>query len=262
MFIDIIDLIGDKVLSACRSVGNFSVFCFMALRTLLTTKLKVHHMLCSMQSIGVDSLIIIGLTGSFTGLAIAFQSYIGFHRVGAEEFIGMVVTLGMARELGPVLTGLMVTGRSGSSMAAEIGTMQITEQVDALRTLCIDPFRYLIVPRIVAATIILPFLTIFSVMCGIAGGYLFCVYELGISPDIFISTIRERVELFDITGGLIKASAFGLIFSLVGTYQGYKARGGARGVGIATTSSVVIGSIAILIANFFLNSFLFQASVP
>ncbi len=204
-----------------------------------------------MEQIGVGSSTIIFLTGSFTGLALALQSYIGFHRVGAEDFIGLVVALGMARELGPVLTALMVTGRSGSAMAAEIGTMQITEQVDALKTLCIDPYQYLIVPRVIAATFMMPFLTIFSMICGVLGGYIFCIHVLELNAENFISIIQERVELSDITGGLIKAACFGFILSWVGTYNGFKTVGGARGVGKSTTRSVVVGSIIILIANYF-----------
>ncbi len=211
-----------------------------------------------MERIGVDSLAIIILTGSFSGMVFALQSYIGFQRVGGEQFIGPVVALGMIRELGPVMTGLMVTGRAGSAIAAELGTMRITEQIDALRTLCIDSFQYLIVPRIVASVIIVPFLTLFSMICGIVGGYAICVYVLGLSPEDYISGIKTYVELSDIRGGLIKASVFGLILSWVGTYKGFYTWGGARGVGISTTQSVVTGSILILISNYFLTKLLEQ----
>lgn len=258
MMIQAIDWIGRKTLDICNTIGHFVSFLITAIKTLFTTRLKVDQTLKQMEYIGIGSFVIIFLTGSFTGLALALQSYIGFSRVGAEEFIGLVVTLGMVRELGPVLTGLMVTGRSGSSIAAEIGSMQITEQIDALKTLRINPYQYLIVPRIVASTFILPFLTIFSMICGIIGSYIFCTYILGLNHETYISIIEERVVLSDITGGLIKAAFFGLIFSWVGTYNGYQTSGGARGVGIATTSSVVVGSIMILAANYFLSSFLFQ----
>ncbi|MGC2310808.1 MAG: ABC transporter permease [Candidatus Babeliaceae bacterium] len=261
MVINWIDVIGSTFLSICTTLGNFILFFLQTLKILLTTRLKFTQTLVQMQQIGVGSFTIIFLTGSFTGLALALQSYIGFHRVGAEEFIGLVVTLGMTRELGPVLTGLMVTGRSGSAMTAEIGTMQITEQIDALKTLCINPYQYLVIPRLVAATFILPFLTIFSMICGIVGGYIFCIYVLNLNSDTYISIIRERVELSDITGGLIKSAFFGLILSWVGSYNGYITSGGARGVGISTTRSVVIGSILILIANYFLSSFLFQTGI-
>jgi phospholipid/cholesterol/gamma-HCH transport system permease protein len=256
-----LDVIGSTFINICTALGNFFLFFLHALKVAFTTRFKFAQTIMQMHHIGVGSFTIIFLTGSFTGLALALQSYIGFSRVGAEEFIGLVVTLGMTRELGPVLTGLMVTGRAGSAMTAEIGTMQITEQIDALKTLCIDPYQYLVVPRIIATTFILPFLTIFSMICGIIGGYIYCVYVLNLNPDTYISIIRERVELSDITGGLIKSAFFGLILSWVGTYNGYITSGGARGVGISTTRSVVIGSILILIANYFLSSFLFQTGI-
>lgn len=261
MVIQIIDHIGVSALKWCESIGNFVVFLLRIVWTLFTTPLKYRQLIAQMQYIGVGSMSIIFLTGSFTGLALALQSYIGFSRVGAEEFIGLVVTLGMTRELGPVLTGLMVTGRCGSSMAAEIGTMQISEQIDALKTLGIDPFQYLIVPRVFAATCIMPFVTIFSMMCGIIGGYVYCVYALGLNAVTYLQIIQERVDLSDITGGLVKSAFFGFILAWVGTYQGYATRGGARGVGIATTRSVVVGSILILIANYFLSAFLFQTGM-
>lgn len=261
MIIRIIDKIGAKTLSLCDKVGSFLIFLGRIIITLFTTRLKIRQLFLQMESIGVGSFSIVFLTGSFTGLALALQSYIGFSRVGAEEFIGLVVTLGMVRELGPVLTGLMVTGRCGSAMTAEIGSMKITEQIDALTTLRIDPYQYLIIPRVVASTCIMPFVTLFSMMCGIIGGYIFCIYALGLNSETYISIIQERVELSDITGGLIKSAFFGLFMSWVGTYQGFTTSGGARGVGKSTTQSVVIGSIIILISNYYLSSFLFQTGV-
>lgn len=257
----IIDRVGLRALHICEHTGHFVLFFLKALATLFTTRLHTKHVLAHMESIGVQSLIIVFLTGSFTGLALALQSYIGFNRLGAEEFVGLVVTLGMARELGPVLTGLMATGRCGSAMAAEIGTMRITEQIDALKTLRVNPFRYLIVPRILASTLMLPFLSVFGMMCGIVSGYLYSVYALGINAESYIAIVQERIALSDITGGLIKAAFFGLFLSWVGTFEGYETRGGARGVGNATTRSVVAGSIIILVANYFLSSLLFQTGV-
>ena len=261
MVVQFLDSLGSHFLTMCNRMGGFVLFFITAVKTLFTTRLKIHQLFVQMEYIGVGSFTIVFLTGSFTGLALALQSYIGFSRVGAEEFIGLVVTLGMTRELGPVLTGLMVTGRCGSAMTAEIGTMQISEQIDALTTLRINPFQYLIVPRMLASTIILPFITVFSMMCGIVGAYLYCVYALGLNAETYVQVIQERVELTDITGGLIKAAFFGLILSWVGTYQGYNTRGGARGVGSATTRSVVVGSILILIANYFLSALLFQTGM-
>ena len=261
MIVSIADTLGQFFITACNRVGAFVLFMMVVVKTMFTTRLKTYHVIFHAQHIGVNSLPIIFLTGSFTGLAIALQSYIGFHRVGAQEFVGLVVTLGMARELGPVLTGLMVTGRSGSSMAAEIGTMQITEQIDALKTLCINPYQYLIVPRIIATTFVLPALTLFATIFGSMSGYYFCIHMIGLNAETYSSIITQHMELSDIIGGLIKATFFGFIIASIGTYNGFSATGGARGVGIATINSVVVGSIMILIANYFLSSFLFQAGV-
>jgi phospholipid/cholesterol/gamma-HCH transport system permease protein len=258
MFVPVIDTLGELTLEIFNAFGGFALFCIKAIRTLFTTRFKVFRTLEQMQQIGVNSLSIIILTGTFTGMVLAFQSYIGFHRFGGEEFIGPVVALGLVRELGPVLSGLMVTGRAGSAIAAEIGTMQITEQVDALRTLGIDPMQYLVVPRIVASVLILPLLALFCSFLGIIGGYIVSINALGLNPEQYQSGIREFVALSDITGGLIKASCFGLILSLVGCYKGYMTIGGARGVGLSTTQAVVLGSTMILIANYFLTAALFE----
>ncbi|MCL5436511.1 MAG: ABC transporter permease [Candidatus Dependentiae bacterium] len=259
MVVSFLDAIGRGTLIFCDKIGGFVLFFGRIISTLCSSRLKYAQVLKQMEVIGIGSLGIVFLTGAFTGLAFALQSYIGFHRVGTEEFVGLVVTLGMTRELGPVLTGLMITGRCCSAMAAEIGTMRITEQIDALRTIGIDPYQYLIVPRVLAGTIATPILTLFSMVCGIVGGYLLSIYMLGLNPETYVGIILARVELSDVTGGLIKAAFFGFIFSGVGTYRGFHTSGGAQGVGRATTQSVVLGSILILVANYFLTSWLFQS---
>ncbi|MBN1549252.1 ABC transporter permease [Candidatus Babeliales bacterium] len=258
MILRLVDRLGSSALETCNTVGTFFIFFLASARTLFTSKLKVSKMFKQMERIGVNSSTIIFLTGSFTGMVLAMQSYYGFKRFGATEFVGTIVALSMTRELGPVLTGLMVTGRAGSAITAEIGTMRITEQIDALRTLGINPQQYLVVPRILASVVILPFLSLISMICGVVGGYFICTYVLGLNPEEYVSNIREYVELSDITGGLIKSSVFGLILSWVGTFKGYNTFGGARGVGKATTQSVVIGSIMILIANYFLTAILWD----
>ncbi len=258
MILTIIDAIGIATISLCDRLGLFALFFLRAIKTLFYTRPKFHKWFVQMEQIGVDSLIIVILTGTFTGMVLALQSYIGFKRVGGEQLIGTIVALGMIRELGPVLTGLMVTGRAGSSIAAEIGTMRITEQIDALRTLRLDTFQYLVVPRIVAGVLILPCLALFSMICGIVGGYCICVYVLSLSPEDYVTSIKTYVELSDIRGGLIKSTFFGLILTWVGTYKGFYTSGGARGVGIATTQSVVTSSIMILISNYFLTKMLEQ----
>lgn len=254
--LQIVQSIGHTVIVFCDRVGLITLFLTHAIRTLFTTKLKTSKLFYQLYRIGVESFTIIVLTGSFAGMVFALQTYIGFQRVGGEQLIGAVVALGMIRELGPVLTGLMVTGRVGSAITAEIGTMRITEQIDALTTLRINPFQYLVVPRILGSTLILPFLTVFSMIFGIVGGYLICVYVLELSPEDYINSIKNYVELSDITGGLKKSAVFGLILSWIGSYKGYYTSGGARGVGISTTQSVVMSSIMILISNYFLTKLL------
>ncbi len=257
MLLTIPQSIGKNIIAVCGVFGIFSLFFIHALITLFTTKLRIHKTFVYMQEIGIESLNIVLLTGFFTGAVLALQTYTALKRFGAEGNIGPIVAISLTRELGPVLTGLMVTGRAGSAIAAEIGTMQITEQIDALKTLRINVAQYLIVPRMVASTIILPFLALFSMFFGIIGGYVVTVYALNGNGYEYISQIKQYLELEDITGGLLKSAFFGLIFSVVGCYKGYQTEGGAKGVGIATTQSVVVGSILILISNYFLSAFLF-----
>ena len=257
MLLQLVQGIGAHTIALVNTFGEVSLFLLKVIFTFVTTKLKLHKLFEQMKAIGVDSLSIVLLTGISTGGVLALQTYSGFRRFGGEEFLGPVVALSMIRELGPVLTGLMVAGRVGSSIAAELGTMQITEQIDALKTLCINVFQFLMVPRVLGATIILPFLTVFSMMCGIGGGYCVYVYVLHLNGEQYISGIRTFVEMSDITGGLIKAAVFGLILSWIGCYKGFNTRGGAKGVGSATTESVVTSSIMILIANYFLTALLF-----
>ena len=251
-----VNRVGRATLNVCGVVGNFTMFLVRATRSLITTRPKIHKFFFQSNRIGVESSLIVMLTGVFTGMVFALQSYIGFQRVGGEQFIGAVVALGLVRELGPVLTGLMVTGRACSAIAAEIGTMRITEQIDALTTLRIDIFQYLVVPRLLAGIFIVPCLAVFCMICGIVGGYVVCVYVLELSPEDYTSSIKSYVELSDITGGLIKSCIFGLVLTWVGTYKGFYTRGGARGVGKATTQSVVLSSIMILILNYFLTKML------
>jgi phospholipid/cholesterol/gamma-HCH transport system permease protein len=253
-----VNAVGWYALDLCATIGNFTIFLFRALRSLFTSVPKIEKFFFQSNRIGVESSLIVMLTGTFTGMVFALQSYIGFQRVGGEQFIGTVVALGMIRELGPVLTGLMVTGRAGSAITAEIGTMRITEQIDALVTLRIDTFQYLVVPRILAGIAIVPCLAIFSMICGIVGGYVVCIYVLELSPEDYMNSITNFVELADIRSGLIKSCVFGLILTWFGTYKGYHTHGGARGVGIATTQSVVLSSITILITNYFLTKLLEQ----
>lgn len=258
---NVFELPGAWIIRSIKGVGACVIFLGRTFKTVLMTPLKVHELFVQMRSIGIDSSSIIFLSSLSSGFALALQTYAGLSRIGSEEMLGVVVAWGMTRELGPVLTGLMVAGRSGSAIAAEIGTMKITEQIDALRTLRINTFRYLIVPRILAGTLIMPFLTMLAMFFGILGGYLYTRTNLLMNPDSYVTNIRSYLMLGDIVGGLIKSSFFGFIFTTVGCYNGLYAKGGARGVGYATTNSVVISSILILIGNYFLSSILFKAGL-
>lgn len=258
MIVDFINFMGIQTLQICNNWGLYGQFVFQTIWVMLTRRLKIQKLIDQMENIGVDSFAISVLTGVFAGAVLTLQTYNAFAKFGSENMIGPVVAVSLTRELGPVLTGLIVTGRCGSGIAAEIGTMRITEQIDALETLCINPFQYLIVPRILAGTIILPFLTMFSMFFGILGGYTIYVCWFGLNPIDFIDGVKKFLELSDIQGGLIKAAFFGFILTTVGAFRGYYTHGGAKGVGISTTQSVVISSILILISNYFLALLLFE----
>ena len=207
--------------------------------------------------VGVDGLPVVLLTSVFTGAVLALQTYTGFQRFHAEAYVGSVVALSMLRELAPVLTGLMVTGRSGSAMAAEIGSMRVTEQIDALVALATDPVQYLFVPRILAGVIVLPMLVVLANAVGIGGGYLVAVRLLGANPVVYLDNTFQFLDLNDLWSGLVKAAVFGLLLSLIGCQQGFDTKGGAEGVGRSTTAAVVLGSLAILVSDFFLTKVLF-----
>lgn len=210
--------------------------------------------------IGYYSLPVVGLTAIFTGMVLALQSYTGFSRFSAESSIPTVVVLSVTRELGPVLAGLMVAGRMGAAMAAEIGTMRVTEQIDALTTLSTDPIKYLVMPRILAGILVLPLLVFVADIIGVFGGYLISTYKLGFNPANYMSKTIEFLEAKDVISGLVKASVFGFIISTMGCYHGYSSKGGAQGVGAATTHAVVSASIMILIFNYLLTAIFFSAS--
>jgi phospholipid/cholesterol/gamma-HCH transport system permease protein len=218
---------------------------------------KLRNIFKQMEFVGVKSIFVVVLTGTFTGMVMALQGYHGFRMFSAESLVGGTVALGMTRELGPVLTSLMVTARAGSAMAAELGTMRVTEQIDALYVMAANPVKHLIVPRVIAGVLMVPLLTVVSDFTGILGGYFVGVHILGINSGIFIKNITRLVELNDIYNGLVKAACFGLILSLIGCYKGFNTYGGAEGVGRATTEAVVLASISILISDYFLTAIMF-----
>ena len=210
-----------------------------------------------MMRIGYFSLPVVGLTAFFTGGALALQIYVGGNRFGAESFVPNIVVLGITRELGPVIAGLMVAGRVAAAIAAEIGTMRVTEQIDALTTLSTNPMKYLVVPRLVAAVVTLPVLVLVADAIGVFGGYVVATQSLGFNGAIYIKNTVDFVTNEDVSSGVIKVAVFGFIIALMGCYNGFHSRGGARGVGNATTNAVVTSSILILASNYFLTSILF-----
>ena len=210
-----------------------------------------------MVEIGYYSLPVVGLTAIFTGMVLALQSYTGFARFSAESAIPNVVVVSITRELGPVLAGLMVAGRIGAAMAAEIGTMRVTEQIDALDTLATNPFKYLVAPRLIAGVTMLPLLVLTADAIGVFGGYLVSIFKLGFNPSNYIKNTLDFVEPIDVVSGLVKAAVFGFLITLMGCYHGYNSRGGAQGVGAATTNAVVSASILILCFNYFITELFF-----
>jgi phospholipid/cholesterol/gamma-HCH transport system permease protein len=212
----------------------------------------------SLVRIGFTSLPEVGLTAVFTGAALALNIYDGSLRFNAETFLPQILGVSIVRELGPVLAALMVAGRCSSAMAAEIGTMRVTEQIDAMSTLSVDPFKYLIAPRIVATTIALPVLVLISDIIGVYGGYLVAVYGLDFSGPVFVRNIAEFLESRDVLSGLFKAAVFGFLISVMGCYYGYRSRGGAQGVGAATRTAVVAAAVAVLASNYVMTSFLVE----
>ncbi len=219
---------------------------------------RFKQLFLAMEFVGVGSLFIVLLTGLFTGAVFALQGAVAFRLFNAESLVGPTVGLSLARELSPVLTGLMVTGRAGSGIATELGTMRVTEQIDALYTMAVNPVQYLVVPRFIAGLVMVPLLSILFTLIGMCGCYFVGVVLLGIDEGIFIAKVRWFVDPRDLMSGLIKACVFGGILTMVGCYKGFNASGGARGVGIATTQSVVVSSILILVADYFLTAIMFQ----
>ena len=249
-----VDLIGITAIDYCDRIGKIGIFFFEFLYVLFNTKPKIKKIFYQMSYVGVGSIIIIFLTGGAIGAVLAVQSHVGLERFGAERFIGPVVFISMSREFGPVLAAIMVAGRAGSAMTAEIGSMKISEQIDALKTLCINVRQYLIVPRIIATTFVLPFLSLFCTVCGTTCGYIVSVKLLGVNAEMYMEAIRENTELFDITSGLIQAVVFGFLISLIATYKGYTTSGGSKNVGISTTQSVVYSSVTIILSDYILTS--------
>lgn len=240
--------------------GQLTHIFLQAVYFLVRLKINWKLSLQQMALAGVNSLPIVLLTTAFTGMVIALQTSNELARVGASKFVGALIAIPMARELAPALSGVMVAGRAGASIAAEIGTMKVTQQIDALRAMATSPVYYLVVPRFLALIIMVPILTIFADFIGVLGGYFIAVNFGGINPNDFYASATAFVTVKDIIYGLIKAAVFGAIITLVGCHQGFYTEGGAAGVGKATTSSVVLSMVFIFAANYFLSMIMFSGS--
>jgi phospholipid/cholesterol/gamma-HCH transport system permease protein len=250
--------IGRATLLVLAHIGSLALFTAKALAAMVSPPIYTRLILSQMMRIGYYSLPVVGLTAFFTGGVLALQIYLGGNRFGAEAIVPQVVVLGITRELGPVIAGLMIAGRVAAAIAAEIGTMKVTEQIDALTTLATNPLKYLVVPRIVAAVISMPILTAIGDSIGVLGGYVVSVYSLDFNGSAYLKNTWDFAHSDDITSGLIKAAVFGFIVALLGCYNGFNSKGGAQGVGNATTNAVVSSSILILAADYVLTALLFH----
>ena len=250
--------IGRVVLALCEEVGRLAVFTKNTLVAGLLPPIYLRQLFDQLVRIGYNSLPVVGLTAFFTGGVLALQIYIGGSRFNAESVVPSIVSLAITRELGPVLAGLMVAGRVAAAIAAELGTMRVTEQIDALVTLSTNPFKYLVMPRLVAAVISLPVLVLIGDIIGVMGSYVVATSSLGFNSGAFIRNTVEFLRIDDVVSGLIKSAVFGFIIALMGCYHGFNSRGGAQGVGRATTNAVVSAAILILAANYALTSLLFS----
>jgi len=255
--IDLLGTIGRVVILFLIHVGKLAKFTVAAVSHIVRPPFYPRLIAQAMIEIGYFSLPVVGLTAIFSGMVVALQSYTGFARFSAEGAVATVVVLTITRELGPVLAGLMVAGRIGASMAAEIGTMRVTEQIDALTTLSTNPFKYLIAPRLLAGLLMLPLLVLVADIIGVFGGYIVGIYRLGFNPANYLSRTWEYLETNDVVSGLTKAAVFGFIIALMGCYHGYNSKGGAQGVGQATTNAVVSAAIMILVFNYVITTLFF-----
>ncbi len=249
--------LGRSTLAMLATIGRVAIYTVLTLSHLLRPPFYYREFLTQLMTIGYFSLPVVGLTTLFTGGALALQIYSGGSRFNAEAVVPQIVAIGLVRELGPVLTGLMVAGRVAASIAAEIGTMKVTEQIDALTTLSTNPMKYLTVPRVLAATLVLPVLAGVGDIIGIMGGYLVGVTRLDFNAAVYLKNTYDFLEAADVVSGLIKASVFGFIVAVMGCYHGMNSGRGAQGVGRATTNAVVSSSILILASNYLLTELFF-----
>ena len=250
--------IGALTIAAFHELGRMSIFATRGATAWLVGPFYTRAFFTMVMRIGFNSLPVVGLTAIFTGAALALNIYDGSARFNAETFLPQILSVSIVRELGPGFAALMVAGRSSSAMAAELGAMRVSDQIDAMKTLAVDPYKYLIGPRILATTLMLPLLVLVADVIGIFGGYLTAVYALGFEGAVYINNIEQFLTARDIISGLIKATVFGFLISVMGCYYGFMSRGGAQGVGAATRSAVVASAVAIFASNYIMTSFLVQ----
>ena len=248
--------IGHRTIEIVEALGRFGTFFGVAVALLASPPFKVRAFVGRIHYIGYNSLLIILLTGAFTGMVLGLQIFLTLSRFGSEAYLGPAVALSLIRELGPVLAALMVTGRAGSALTAEIGIMRITEQIDALTVMALNPMRYLVVPSLVAGLVTFPMMTALFDVVGIFGGYLVGVHLLGLSQGTYFGEMKTFVDLADIMTGFWKSLSFGVIVTWVATYKGFHVGHGAEGVARATTNSVVLASVLILVWDYFMGSVL------
>lgn len=254
----LIEGIGEFVVDIVEEAGRSATLLAKGIVTLRRPPYYIHAIFEQMLDVGVRSLPIVIVTAIFSGAVFALQTWQGFERYGTTGFVGPVVALAITREMVPVLASLMVSGRAGSAMAAEIGTMVVTEQVDALRTMAVDPVEYLVVPRLIATAFMLPVTVLIGDLLGLWGGSLVVINLYGSGPSSYWDGIWQVLTFTDLNSGLVKSAVFGLLIALFGCQSGFNTTGGAQGVGRATTRAVVSGSMAILISNFFLTKLLLE----
>lgn len=250
--------IGRIFIGFMAAVGRIALFMAKSLRHCIAPPFYFRLIGKQMMDIGYFSLPVVGMTALFTGMVLALQIYIGSSRFNAESAVATIVVIGLTRELAPVLSGLMIAGRVGAAIAAEIGTMRVTEQIDALVTLSTNPFKYLVAPRLIAGVITLPILVLLADIIGVSGGYLVATEKLGFNAGNYLKNTFDFLELRDVVSGLIKAGVFGFIVTLMGCYHGFHSTGGAQGVGKATTNAVVSSFVLILISDYFLTVLLIE----
>ena len=254
---NLFELVGRKILNLFAGIGGVSVLTFNLFKALPKGILRTHLVFQQMLHMGVNSLPLVFLTSLFTGAVTSVQAAYQFNELLSLRYLGSAVSKAVIIELGPVLTALVVTGRVGASIAAELGTMKVTEQIDALETLALDPSEYLVVPRFIAGLIMLPVLTVFANVIAILGGLGVAVNFLDVTSHTFLTSVKSFFDLTDLWAGLTKSFAFGAIIAIIGCYYGFTTKGGAEGVGRSTTNAVVVASVLILISDYILASIIF-----